>query len=367
MQFRALLEQNHINKQIMKDTTISDRLQENMAAAQIRYDASTDTDTESGGVPLSLAPSVIDAQEDGQMSTKWQPLEPEQDLISLHDVRAPDVGSRQRWPPLPMSLSGSMQNMSIGSRAPSVSGTELSASEFATRISKMKSGSRTSGSTTNYAESFPSLGSPSYAPSMASDAASDVTVSAGGSRAPSAWATGTTSKALFPNAKAAPPSEYDEDAEPMRTKDLRHVRWWDPDHEDFEPDFFRSKDLMETRGFGCPFADCEDTYGYDGVDVLKAHIRLAHLTMDHRCPSCHKKFARPSAMMAHAESNGRCKVQGSAYFKALVADLSGGYLKARRAQAPKIFRPESALVLADGTAVNGVMQTEFKAKLPHKK
>ena len=121
---------------------------------------------------------------------------------------------------------------------------------------------------------------------------------------------------------------------------------------------------MENKSFGCPFEDCEDTYGYEIIDVLKAHIRHAHLTIDHRCPCCHKRFAKASAVMAHAESNGRCKVQASSGFKQLLADISGGFLKATRKAVPKIFRQDKAVVLANGKPVNGIMQTEFTARLP---
>ena len=124
---------------------------------------------------------------------------------------------------------------------------------------------------------------------------------------------------------------------------------------------------MDSRTFTCPFADCEDSYGYDSIDILKAHLRHAHLAMDFRCPCCHKAFARPSALVAHTESNGKCKVQGTNYFKSLIADISGGFLKATRMPVPKIFRKDKAVVLADGQPVNGIMQTKFDAKMPRKK
>lgn len=348
----------------MKDTTIADRLQDNKAAAELMSDTSSeDTETQYNGVSLGGMRSIIDADNDGRLIS-LQPLEPEHDLISLHDYRSPTVDdTSSQWP----ALSRSMRSMSIGSHVPSLNGTELSASEYATRISKVSKGPSTDGSSSVYTESYPSLNSPSYASSIASESASNPSAGGRGSRAAYAWSTGATSKALFPNAKPTPTSEYDEDYVMITTKDLRQVRWWDPAHEEFEPDYFRSKDLMENRSFSCPFADCEDSYGYDSIDTLKAHLRHTHLDIDFRCPCCHKKFARPSALMAHTESNGKCKVQGSVYFKQVIADISGGFLKAKRVQVPRIYRKDSALVLENGTPVNGIMQTEFTAKLPNKR
>lgn len=350
----------------MKDTTITERLQENKIAADIRNGVYTeDTDTEYGGVGLETE-SVIDADNDGCVLQK--PLEPAFDLISLHNHHSPKAStSSTQWPRLTTPTVSPSRSISISSHVPSVDGTELSASDYATRISRLRVDSTTEGSESVHTESYPSLRSPPYAASITSDAASGATQRARDIHIPSAWTTGATSKALFPDAKPAPATEYDEDDELITTKDLRQVRWWDPDHEEFEPDFFRSKDLMETKGFGCPFADCEETYGYDTIDVLKAHIRLAHLTIDHRCPCCFKKFARTSAVMAHAESNGKCKAQASASFKQLIEDISGGFLTAKRVPVPKIFRHDNAVVLANGQSVNGIMQTQYSAKLPGKK
>ena len=373
-QFRSVLEQNHINKQIMQDTTISDRLLENKAAAaQMRYDSGTDdtdtdTDTEFGGVVLDRTPSIIDS-EGGHMYGGLKPLNPEYDLISLHDVQPPKANNEsEQWPRLSSPFARSMRNSSVSSQVPSVNGTDLSASEFASRISRLNISSATSRGSSVDIDSFPSLKSQRYAASVTSDAASDATASVSSGRPPSAWTTGAAARALFPNAESTPTSEYDdEDYDEVLLKDFRQVRWWDPDHEDFEPDYFRNKELIEARSFGCPFADCEDSYGYDTIDVLKSHLRHAHLTLDHRCPCCHKSFARPSALMAHTESNGRCKVQGSTYFKQLLADISGGFLKAKRVKIPKIFRQDKAMVLANGTPANGIMQMEYEAKLPRTK
>ena len=150
----------------------------------------------------------------------------------------------------------------------------------------------------------------------------------------------------------------------MASSDLRNIRWWDPNSPDFDPDVFRSKDLMEVKTFSCPFAECEDNYGYENIDDIKAHIRHAHLDITFQCPSCKKRFQKPSALVAHSESNGRCKVQGSIYYQGLIEDISGGFLTATPVMVPKIFRPEAAAVLENGTPVNGIMQTEFTATMP---
>lgn len=51
----------------------------------------------------------------------------------------------------------------------------------------------------------------------------------------------------------------------------------------------------------------------------------------------------------------------------ILDEISGGFLKAKHIEQPKIYRPETAVVKADGTQAGGVMETMYKAKFPHER
>lgn len=322
-----------------------------------------DTDTEHGGVALS---AMMDNAGNEGLNGLYRPLEPEQDLISLHEPRSPTMSSSSTmWSAPSARLTESMRSMSINtSRTTSVYEGESSPDDYAAHVSPTTLTSTRTPSASTHLGSFPSLRSTSATPTIASEISSDATASVRNGKASTAWGTNSTVRSLFPNARPTPAAPELVQTPATMDNDLRQTRWWDSDHDEFQPEYFRFKDLMEANHFACPFTDCDDSCGYDTLDTLKAHLRISHIAMDFRCPSCKKAFARPSALVAHTDSSSKCQVAGTAYYKALIEEVTAGFLKAKRLAVPKIYRPEKALVLANGKTVDGIMQTEFKATMP---
>lgn len=48
----------------------------------------------------------------------------------------------------------------------------------------------------------------------------------------------------------------------------------------------------------------------------------------------------------------------------MLDEVTGGFLKAKRLEQPFIYKAQQALVKAGQKALTGVMQVEYKAKMP---
>ena len=366
--FQGSIQHKHVMNEIMKDPEeVRQGLQVNKAFAPISdkpgliVEGSETQETEDGGVPL------LD-QEDEAQKGGYKPLQAEVNLI---DMNLPMTRCEQEtWPRLPglppARLTESMHSMSMKSAAPSVSGTEMSASEFASEITSRRGGKKV------YTESYPSLDSPkSPGSNYIDDDTSSVATStmASSINTPVAWTTGKTCQALFKDAKSTPPAGDWEAIRAQREKEavandktnLFHSRFWDPQSSDYDVERFLSSVIGK---YCCPFPECGDEYD-EPLDI-EGHLRNAHLKTSYRCPLCLKIFRSPSALVSHSEAGGKCKVKKSSMYDKLLDEVSGGYLKAHHLKEPKVYKPGNALVKA-GERIDGVMDTKFEAKLPREK
>ena len=382
-EFEALVLAKHVLKEIKIDPAyIAGKLNQNKAAAQAALPDvplnATDTLTEQDDTvsEYSSEGGVGLLDQDDDYWINMQPLQPEIDLIDVNGHTVPATNNVQEsWPRLG------------GRQTPSVSGSEMSASDYAsyiTRPTHSMYGSSTSNSrrgSSIHSENYPALGSASSAHSVTSetddesdesdsDAASDTTIGANIARRPTAWTTGASTKVLFPDAQRLELDE-DEAAEILaqeNVRELRTTRWWDADHPDFDLEEFRCADaLRDSISYECPFPDCEGSTGYEDLDSLKAHLKHAHLRVRFICPaaSCLRHFDKASSLIAHSESNGKCKVQASDQFKKLIDEISGGLLDSKAMPVPRIWRPEQAAVVrGNEVPVNGLMPTKFIAQRP---
>lgn len=369
-EFNSYVLAKHVRKQIDGNFDyIKDKFNENKALAlSANLDVSTygtsEDDTVSeysteGGVEL------ID-QDYPDQAGGLQPLLREFDLIDInYQPTSPSSSTADGWPGL--------------TRAPSVSGSEMSASAFASYITTNKMSSSATSVCSSRRESrrpterWPSLSSAASTQSVVSDcddddAASDTTTTPVPSNRHTAWRSSNTSDILFPGVRPRPVTEEEQLAALEPTKNMNTTRWWDPDHEDFDPEgFFSESNLSDHVSYCCIFPECDDAAGYEDLDSLKAHLKHAHLRVVHICPaaSCYKRFAKASSLLAHTESNSKCKVQGADFYKRLVGDISGGLLDAKSMPVPKIWKPEQSMILAGGdTQLNGLMPTKFEVSRP---
>ena len=366
-QFQASVQQKHVVSEIMKDP---ERIREVLAGRQDELgsiaEGSETQDTEEGGV------NILDQEDEGQKG-RYSALEAEFDLISMHDTQS-TRRALETWPRLPgqtsSKLSDSMARMSIGSLTPSISGTEMSASDFASEITSRRGGTKV------YTESYPSLNSPSYSASTAGDddAVSEATTRTVGSPGalPTASTTGHTSQALFKDTKPTPPAgEWEQilkhqeqkllDQENERSNNLLYARWWDPSSADYDVARF----LHPITGkYTCPFKDCDADY--EVTQDVADHLKFAHMRTNFHCPVCLKRFKNASALISHSESTGKCQVKESKKYHQLLDQVSGGFLEAEHLLVPKIYSQEKAVV-KKGEPVDGVMDTKFTAKFPNAK
>ena len=356
--------QKHVVTEVMKDPQkfVEYRQGDDTDQRGLIRDGSETQDTEEGGVAL------LDQENEAQKGG-YKPLQAEVDLINMNPPLT--RSNLETWPRLsgqPSSqLTESMRTMSIGSAALSVSGTDMSAIDVASEITSRRGGTKV------YTESYPSLSSPAYSASVDDDdeTASQVsTTVASSTNRPSAWITGSSSKALFKDAQPTPrPGDWkailqqrEEAAMTDQSTNLFHARFWDRSSDDWDMHF---KDPV-TGQWCCPIQDCDSSY--DTCQVFEEHFLLAHVKRtDYRCPACLKIFYSPSALIGHSESSGKCRVRDSALYDKLLDEVSGGFLKAKQLKQPKIYRPDKALVRKGEQPINGVMSTKFTAKIPEER
>ena len=167
--------------------------------------------------------------------------------------------------------------------------------------------------------------------SIASDTASDTTsstlVGSPQSQPVKAWGAGSTSKKLFPDAKATPaPSiwsveEHDRSLEKQQGINILTTHFWDPASKDWNPDRFYDSVLSK---YFCPFV-CEQSFSIP--EDLNRHIMDDHRVRKMKCPTCLKYFDSVYRWVAHCESRGsKCPINKSDDFGAFLNKATGGFL-----------------------------------------
>lgn len=128
-----------------------------------------------------------------------------------------------------------------------------------------------------------------------------------------AWTTGQTSKELFKHAK---PTHLSKDLAHRMEKhglakkksiNLMYSHFYDPRSADYNPDFFR---CSLTHKYECPFPDCSG-FVYDTYVEMEYHLMQTHLRTRIVCTTCLKRFNSATALTAHIESAGRCRIKDS--------------------------------------------------------
>ena len=367
-EFRGYVQQKHVVNEIMKEPdAFVQNLQVNQAFAPktdkpgLVTDGTEGQDQETeGGVPLM--DQEDDAQKDGHV-----PLQAEVDLIDFNHSSQSIPLTRAKletWPRLPGQSAPSQPSETTRSTTPSVSGTDISISANASDITSRRGGTKV------YTESYSSLGSPAYGATSIDDnedAASEATTTAESAVPRTAWAGGQSSKTLFAEAKPTPPSAEAlarQDAEASSGGNLFTTRFWDKNSKDYDVERFYHSVLEK---YVCPFPGCE-TDPFDAPIDIEEHLLHNHTRTQYRCPACLKLFDNATGLVAHCEANGRCKVKESSVFKKMLDDVTGGFLKAKRLEQPKIYRPQNAMIKAGGLSIEGgVMSTLYKAKMPYER
>jgi hypothetical protein len=369
-ELRDNIQQKHVVQEIMKDPgEFFEALQSNKAPA-LPSDMCSESvymdpgEIEEGGVAVPL----LD-QEDEDQKRGYTPLEAEVDLINPKGEQAFKLQQETRsnmetWPRLPglatSQLTDSVRSMSLNSSAPSITGTEMSASEYASTIT-----SRRGGMKVYTDESQPSSPVPPPSVEDFDDAASDATATAADVREyRTAWNTDNTSQVLFKDTKLTPmPGDWQgilkhREEEQSKDKNILTSRFWDPTSKEFDSTLFY-KPLIGK--YCCPFKDCLSTY--EQSSDLECHLRFTHLRTNYRCLLCLKIFKTSHALISHSESGGKCRIKDSPHYDRLLDEISGGFLRAEHLKQPRVYNT-SAVVEKDGSAADGVMSTEFEATLP---
>lgn len=309
--FRASVQQKYVRKEIFKNPdAFNENLKINKALAVnngnpgLITDGSETQDQDDGGV------SIMDQENEEQMRG-YQPLRAERDIM---DMIVPYTReNKETWPRMPglaapQLTANALRGLSIGSRSTSVTGA---GSEYASDFTSRRGGLKV------YTESYPSLNSPSVGASIAGyddDTASEATTTA----SPTAWGTGQTSTALFPGARASAPPAGDWSAIVQQReneivanapKNIMDTRFYDPASSDYHVELFFHSVLEKYR---CPFPGCDAVY--DIPSEIAEHLQTTHCKTSYNCTTCMKRFKSATALTAHMESSGRCKVKYSKNF-----------------------------------------------------
>lgn len=320
---------------------------------------------EDGGVPL--IDQEYEDQKQGYLPLNAQPKQmnaKDARTFKLRDV--PQVRSNlETWPRLPgqppSEVAESLRTMSMGSPAPSIADTEISANEFASSITSRRGGNKV------YTESNQSLGSP-FSPASVlgyDDTASEATATtAVGMEYTFPWSTGHSSQVLFKDAKPTPPPgdwqawrEHDEqELAKSNGTNLFRTRFWDRHSSEYV--IPRCYNPLIDR-YCCPMPECEETY--EAVSDLDGHLQMAHLRRNYRCPLCLKIFKTAHALVSHSEGGGRCRVKDSKMYDKLLDEISGGYLEVEHLRTQKVYKTGAS---AGKKAAEGVMSERFEAKSP---
>jgi hypothetical protein len=369
-ELRDNIQQKHVVKEIMKDPgQFFEKLQGNKPAA-LPSDMCSESvymepdEIEEGGVAV---PAILD-QDDEDQKGGHTPLKAEVDLIDPRGeqpfkLQLDTRSNMETWPRLPglpqSQLADAMHSMSLNSPAPSITGTEMSASEYASTITSRRGGVKV------YTDSQPGSPMPPSSVQDFNDAASEATTTAADVREyRTAWDTGNTSQVLFKDAKPTPmPGDWQgilkhREEEQANDKNILNSRFWDPTSKEFDSSLFYDHVIFK---YSCPFKDCLSAY--DHKSDLEGHLRYTHLKPNYRCPLCLKIFKTSHALISHSESGGKCRIKDSPHYDKLLDEISGGFLRAEHLKQPKVYNT-SAVVGKVGGAADGVMSTKFEAALP---
>lgn len=302
--FRGHIQQKYINREMAKDLGgFSNNMQRNHALTP-----QTDTpglimdddEDDDGGAKLLDLHDSAQKSDHAPLQANVGPVDVEGKVPSMPLTRK----NLESWPrlpgPGPAHLAKSMKALSIDTSGQSVGGAQLTPSSQTDTES-----SSPGGGVKIYTESYPPLASPSLPePTTTSD--TNVAVAA-----KSAWTTGKTSKALFGDAAPTPSDArtlaiMEEHAlEASKRNNLFHARFWDSTSDEYDPQRFF--DTLVGK-YVCPFPSC----GGEPLDTpqdIEMHFACAHTKTQFQCPLCLKVFGKASSLIAHAESNGNCKIQ----------------------------------------------------------
>lgn len=359
------VQQKHVVKEIMKNPgEFSEKFHPGELPAPPSVVASESDyveQKENGGVHL------IDKQEHGQ-EAGYQAMVPEVDLMNPNPgpiVLQPESRcNTETWPRLPglpppsnISILESMRSMSISSPSPSMSASEMSASEYASTITSRRGGLKI------VSETDPSSPIPPASEVDFSDAASDVTTTAASlQKKITAWNSGNAGQHLFKDAKLTPAPEdwiaWKEREEQAQGKNMLQARFWDKTSSDYRvPECFNP----DERKYECPMPGCG--VAYEEISDLEGHLLNGHVKRNWRCPLCLKIFQTAHALISHSEAGGKCKVKETSYYDQMLDEISGGFLQAEQLRQPKVYNT-AALVANGGSAADGVMGTKFEALMP---
>lgn len=333
-EFRAKIQHKYIKKEIMKDPgQFMENIQTNdtfvpppekpgLIKGKEPVDT-TDTETD-GGVLLD--------QEDEEQKRGEKPLEARMASIDLGGKKVPLRRENcETWPFLPgmkePKVPMNVKNQSIGSPSPSVVGSELSASQFASQVTSRRGGIKVS------TEPCPSLSSQASTSDLGPTSATSVSVDDDDNKSTTstakaenvlergpAWATTNTSRKLFgnvePNAHSAETKsilkKHQEEAEKAPNL-LLNSRWWDPFSDEFNLEMFKNQVIGSYR---CPFPGC-DGENFDTPFDIETHMMLSHTRTQFRCPGCLKLFKSACGMVGHMESTLKCTIKKSKNFKSV--------------------------------------------------
>jgi hypothetical protein len=324
IEFYAQLQHKYIKKEIMKDIDgFTQRLSQNAALTFPTHPDQVDTDLTTVPIGTKTDGVVILDGDDEEQNGGTAPLEAKIAVVNLNGNKVQLTRSNlENWPRLPSGYpsvaTNHVLNQSIGSLPPSVISMDMSASEFASRITGHDGGANI------HTESHPSLSGRSNVSKSnhsTKDSTNDnndgdtasvsTTKPEGVLHLPAAWATTDTSRTLFGNIPKAP-QPIEEENEPKAPNLLLNARWWDPYSKDYTSDIFIDS---ATSNYMCPFPSCELSQGFLHPHDIEGHLLEFHSKTKFVCPTCYKHFKRAAGMVSHIESTMKCEIRNSSKFQ----------------------------------------------------
>lgn len=334
-EFRAHMQHKYVKKEIMKDLeAFTEALQINAAFAPQPANPGLIEDTKANAEPTDIETDggVLLDDENDEQKRGCEPLEAKLASVELGGQKVELRRSNlEAWPRLPGQAQSVVPNhvlhQSVGSPPPSIVSTDVPASEFASQITSRRGGVKV------HTESYPSLQNdttPSTSDRSAKTITDDDAISVSTIARPeavltrpAAWTTTRTSKALFGDRKATPPSneiksilkKRDDEANQAPNL-LLNARWWDPESNEYTSDLFLHSVLQK---YCCPFPTC-DVDPFDHPHDIEGHLLEAHAKTKFRCPGCLKLFEKAQGMVSHMESTQKCPIRRSKDFKSVSAN-----------------------------------------------
>ncbi|KAK7530483.1 hypothetical protein IWX49DRAFT_557908 [Phyllosticta citricarpa] len=280
-------------------------------------DDGSEVDSQEGGVPIpSLVPEV-----------KSQPpkmTNPVEDFPALPG----------RENAAPMTWAKKVASSTRAEHFPSLPGTKsnTSVSQLSTAASRMSLGSSAVGEKSAWKNSSKAW--------ETSSQSSEVLFNGRGMTPLVAVRSSTTASTLFSGAEQTPMTETWKKA--LAQRDLEYedrtrcnpflLRFWDPQHPEYDPERFFSKTIEK---YICPLSKCQAHF-FDPSKMTE-HLLGKHIITQVRCPTCSKLFNSCSALLAHCENtSSECRVAYTRDFYKVVDLFSGGFLGVEDAHRPDI-------------------------------